>query len=322
MLLHNYKRFSPRVKGLQLGLELEIEGRRLPTGSIDGWEVKPDGSLRNGLEYVTRGSVSPEGVKTALTVLSKHLSVSSVRNSIRCSTHVHVNVQDLSLKQIATVMTAYYIVEPLLVEFCGVERKGNLFALRLLDSAAPLNRFMQAAKRGSLQPLGNDDIRYAALNLTSLPRFGTLEYRTMRGIDKDPSEVLPWVDLLVHLHRHCENRFNDPAEVLALFSALGPRQFAERVLGRDDLFDPALENDMYESARIAQWFAYQLEVVVPEKKPQQDEEVNLVFEDPAAVVRAGHRNARPDVAAAQWVRYEGLVRQARPIDLEGPDNED
>lgn len=262
MQLREYTRFSPRVRGLRLGLELEIEGRRLPPAGTVGWSGKADGSLRNGREYVTDGSIEPENAEAALENLRQAFRENStvISNSIRCSTHVHVNVQELTLLQIATVMTAYYVVEPLLAEYCGVERSGNLFALRLVDTAAPLRHFMEAAKTQNIGLLGTDSIRYCALNITSLPRFGTLEYRMMRGIDNSPLEVLPWVNMLVHLHRFCAAEFENPAQVLEAFSGWGAPEFTRRVLGRDDLYKDHLENEMYESARVVQWFAYQLRV--------------------------------------------------------------
>lgn len=219
----------------KFGVEIEVEGKRLPIGELNPniWRVDRDGSLKaaEAFEYVTPIPTTLEGVKKALDHLEKAYKdkKSVVDESIRAGIHVHLNVQDYYPEQLWTFMTTYYILEDLLTNWCGPSREGNHFCLRSRDSEFSLFAIAEAIQGKNLKHLNTDNLRYAALNPCSLFKYGSLEFRAMRGT-RDLDAVYTWVKLIDDLE-HGAKQFKTPDEVIYAMSAGGSRGFVEQVLG-------------------------------------------------------------------------------------------
>jgi hypothetical protein len=169
-------------KGL-FGLEIEVEGKKLPD-KIKGWNTdRGEGSLRDGgLEYVLP---SPKDKAAALKRVKDVADCMSENGSIpvfspRTSCHVHVNIGDLTIDQACTMYLLSLLAEPFLSGMCGDLREGNHFCLRGIDAESILVKAGQIFRTGELPPYGREE-RYAFTNLASVATFGSLEYRGMRG---------------------------------------------------------------------------------------------------------------------------------------------
>lgn len=232
----------PLNKARVFGVEIEVEGNKLPT-NIDvlaekGWHITRDGSLRGdeAYEYVTSGPMSSTQVTAALTALDSMFKTkkSRVDDSIRAAIHLHINVSDLTPRHIFTFLTAYYVFEDLLIRKAGVNRDGNLFALPLSGAYGILPGFViPALREGNLARLRNDDIRYAAMNLRSMFRHGTLEFRPIGTKAPFKNTVLPWMQLFTRLLHNSEANLTDPSQLITLFSDQGAREVAIMLLGQD-----------------------------------------------------------------------------------------
>lgn len=252
---------SEAIRTDHYGVEIEVEGRNLPRRlDSDIWRVEQDGSLKaaEAWEYVTPGPLSLDGVKSALDYLAaeykQHRSV--VDDSIRAGVHVHMNVQDWNIKQVVTFSTIYYILEDILMKHCGENREGNLFCLRTRDAEFVLFRLLRALTERNLKYLKEDIIRYSSLNYCSLFKYGSLEFRGMRGTG-DLNAIYEWVEIIDELH-HSSLKFDNPVDVVSTMSGDGQLQFLNRVLPtKAHLFKGAdIEQSIEESTRRVQMIAF------------------------------------------------------------------
>ena len=220
----------------KFGVEIEVEGKRLPIpGDLNPvfWRVDRDGSLKaaEAFEYVTPAPLGLADVKRALNDLDKMYinKRSVVDESIRAGVHVHLNVQNYYPEQLWTFMTTYFILEDLLTNWCGDSREGNHFCLRSRDAEFILFAIAEAIQGKNLKGLNTDDLRYSALNPCSLFKYGSLEFRAMRGT-RDLGAVWDWVKIINDLETGAK-KFKTPDEVVLAMSAGGSRGFVQQVLG-------------------------------------------------------------------------------------------
>src|SRR5690554_4529121 len=131
---HNVSKYKEN----SVGIEIELEGS-LPQ-SIDSsmstpyWNVKPEGSLRGGYEYVFRKPLLPQDSQEALSRLVKTLNDYSPKCTIRTSTHIHVNVDPYTQRQVYQILGVYYLLEKLLIRTQPKSRWGNLFCRDMEDA--------------------------------------------------------------------------------------------------------------------------------------------------------------------------------------------
>lgn len=219
-----------------LGVEVEVEGINLPY--LDGdWRTENDHSLRGeSREYVMREPRSLADTHSVLENLGAALNAEGTEfiESVRAGVHVHLNVQDLTIVEMYNLMTIYYIVEYILVHYCGETREGNLFCLRATDAEYQINVVEQAVKKKSLNILGDDIIRYSALNLCSLSKYGSLEFRAMRST-KDFSVLHTWCNMIAHL-KELAKKFDTPADVYSM-ACDDKIAFLDEVFPSGELYD-------------------------------------------------------------------------------------
>ena len=207
-----------------VGIEIEVEGAGLPDKKFRFWKTTVDGSLRGeSLEYVTKGPVQRENVFAALNELNiEFAKKQSVLNfSFRTSVHTHINVLDMEVEELLTLIYIYYLFEEALITYAGPERKGNRFCLRLRDSEALIDLIVNLFKNNGhmlkVKSAQNEaenygeQVRYGSLNLASILKFGSLEIRALRGTS-DPQIIIPWVETLLNM-REFAIKFGSPLKV-------------------------------------------------------------------------------------------------------------
>lgn len=216
-----------------VGLEIEVEGEDLPRTNRDIWRMESDGSLRgNSVEYVLAKPMSSVEKANALTYLdSKYIECGTVvHDSVRAGVHVHINVQDLTLEQMFSFIVAYIILEDILTFYCGQYRQGNLFCLRIRDADYLLYVMEKVAKKEyDLREFNSNQLRYSAINVTSLNRYGSLEFRAMRGT-RNMSIINDWADMLLRL-RDVSKVFDNASDVVSFLVEKGADAFLDHFLG-------------------------------------------------------------------------------------------
>ena len=219
-----------RVKG-DAGVEIEVEGSRLPVPELY-WRSERDGSLRGeAREYVLKKPLDLPDVRKALEHLDQSYKDNNtvVNESVRAGVHVHVNVQQLSITELFSFITAYIILEDLLIKYCGEYREGNLFCLRTRDAEYLLHILEQVAATKSYIDFDNDVLRYSSMNVCSLSRYGSLEFRAMRGT-RDLGLIGDWAEMLVGI-RNAASKFDSPKHIVEYLQEHGAESFLETFLG-------------------------------------------------------------------------------------------
>lgn len=187
-------------QGPYIGIEIEVEGSRLPV-DVKGWRCERDGSLRGeSMEYVLPVPLLIADAEMALKQLNLVFlrMKSEVEDTGYAGIHIHVNVGDMNVMQLVRYALAYYTIEELALRWCGEDRVGNLFCLGLKAAGHPLRVFKDAVEQAQLRALHSDDIRYAALNFKALSEYGSFEFRSMRST-LDRATILKWAKMLLEL---------------------------------------------------------------------------------------------------------------------------
>lgn len=257
------------------GVEIEVEGENL-CNPTQGWKATRDGSLRGrypdqACEYVFK---KPETLATSARMIhqlaSEMKNIGSVLNfSFRTSTHVHINVQHLTYPQFLTFLYTSVLLENVLMNFCGEERVNNRFCLRVQDAEFYVEHLKQLFRSSDAAFRINEDVlRYSAINIGSVPKYGSVEFRGMRGtLDKDV--LIPWLKILYAIREFSVNQ-NSPHNVHDLFVRYSPEQFVRNIIG-DELFNiinyPGLKNDVRKSFSLSLELAYAFKPENFEEKP-------------------------------------------------------
>lgn len=204
-----------QLKTGDLGVEQEVEGVNLPHLDTAVWRSERDHSLRGECkEYVMRNPMTLEETKTAVNELLNHFQGGNSQfvESVRAGVHVHLNVQEINVVELYNLIFLYYCVEDILLDFCGPTRKGNLFCLGLSHSEYTADVIGNALKRKDLTVFSDEVIRYSALNLCSLSKYGSVEFRAMRSAN-DVQLINTWCEI-IHNLRDVACSYNNPKEIL------------------------------------------------------------------------------------------------------------
>lgn len=219
----------------EIGLEIETEGRNLFSAPIQYWSAVPDGSLRSveghqPIEYVLRQPLARKDVRPALEYLTYQLrkAKSELVMSHRTSVHVHINIQKMNMLDLMKFISLYYLVEDMLLEWSGPDRKGNLFCLRAQDATFQIEQMAKALKGGEFSHVVNNEYRYAAMNLAALSAHGSLEFRSMKG-NVDIETIENWVSILLALKDAATTDFKSPETIGRMYQSLGAKNFLVKV---------------------------------------------------------------------------------------------
>lgn len=278
----------------EVGIEIECEGHNLPEADLvhPWWITHADGSLRaqdggQALEYVFRRPVKRDKVGEALEHLQKQFEAkaSKLADSYRTSVHVHLNAQDLTVKQVYTWICMYIILEDMLTEFCGSRRMGNLFCLRASDAEYMTQELVRAAKDDYYATLNQDQLRYASCNVKALFDHNSLEFRSMRGTS-DTKLIEMWTNLLLDV-KDASLKLDNPAALVQALSAKTPggflqEFFPERMIGFIKGFKD-WEKRMLEGVRLIQDIAYSNNwAMTPTKPVKEDKAAYKYYDNPEA----------------------------------------
>ncbi|MCI0560495.1 MAG: hypothetical protein MN733_18565 [Nitrososphaera sp.] len=223
-----------------LGLEIEVENvnlskynEALASSGYHIWNPKPDHSLRNnGLEFV---SIPMKGamVHKALYFLAEVLGP-KIDFSPRTSVHVHINVRDMTISQIASLGVVYAAVERLLFKWVGKGRATSIFCVPLYETH-DLQGLFAAAMTLFNQPVS---FKYSALNFNTtcrnsgLPLYGTVEFRHLYGT-LDANTIIDWINLIFCIKKFVMKRDlgSIVKQVCSLNTTSGYGQFLSEVFG-------------------------------------------------------------------------------------------
>lgn len=255
------------TKGNKFGIELELEGRNVGLADVAtrGWGRVNDGSLRGeSIEYTTTGPKDFEEATKLVTSLFKKFKENGVKfnDSIRTSTHVHLNFSDKTNKAVINFFTLFTLFEEVLQHYSGEDRKGNLFCVSTREAEGIIGEIVHALDQGTFGRFAGDRYKYAACNLSTLFKFGTIEVRTMRGANS-AEQVNTWLSILNNMYEYALGMVG-PTDLIRDLSILGAEGLMKKVFSPENVKElmstfPApgnLHYSLMEGARLIQVFAF------------------------------------------------------------------
>lgn len=217
------------------------------------WRIEEDGSLKqNGTEFVLRSPVKFWKVGDTIDKFKNSLKKSGavINPSIRAGIHVHLNMQDSTIKDFYNLMLCYYPMETVLTRFCGESREGNLFCLRSRDALYIPEMIELSIRKQKLELLRTTNLRYAAFNVQSLFQYGSVEFRAF-GTTPDLHNLKLWIEIIRRLKQYSK-KVGNSWEILQKISGFGGRQWLVEVFGENivsQLEYDDMENDIMEDSR-------------------------------------------------------------------------
>lgn len=204
---------SPQMVDRMVGIEVEVEG--IADNRIEpprGWDVKGDGSLRNGgVEFIT-APTSAQRVGTLVESLMEYLETPAANFTMRTSIHVHVDATRLTQDQVLLATALYTVVEPFLYRFVGRARENNIYCVPLYKTLL-LSSFCYTNRSF---PKGRFYWeKYTGYNLKTLARFGTIEFRHLSGT-RNVTKIMTWIDIVTRIVEYASTRSWDEFKKLVL----------------------------------------------------------------------------------------------------------
>lgn len=237
-----YEKYGVRVTEGTVGIEVETEGENLPLHITNPyWKDEEDNSLRGGREYVLKKPISIGAVPKALLSLGDVFREqgTQLNFSHRTSIHVHINVSQMEISDLKKFVFLAYMLDSVLAEIGGREIKGNRFALRLKDAQGIyfiLKEFFEAERIPD-----QNEAKYSSINLCPINRYGSVEFRSMRGTF-DTDIITRWCNLLVNI-RTTSLTFKSMKDIYEMAVA-NPEKLIKQVFPEDFFYYENLQQDI------------------------------------------------------------------------------
>lgn len=170
------------------------------------WIIKPDASC--GIEVCTPVCKGWYDLKKVCKVVEAFSKNPQIISDDRCSLHIHIEVADLSLEKIITIMTWWIKCEAVFLDSVPPSRKRNRYCqcIGLTDFMGDIEKgFMSDSSL--LKNLG--EYKYYSANLYHIYRKKrqSVEFRIMdHTACKDALCVKNWTRLLLHFVERCIER--------------------------------------------------------------------------------------------------------------------
>ncbi len=232
MKVYEYYGMRP-VKG-PLGIEVEVEAENDVFYELDKyWKTVQDNSLRGySAEFVLKQPYLRKTAIEAIKYLKKSLDERNVvlKFTHRTSVHVHVNVQHLEHGQLCCLIYLSYLLDRFFAKIGGREISGNRFALRISDAERQVFVFKQMCEKGNYYIPDEGDGKYSVVNLAPVNRYGSVEYRSMRGT-LDVELLEDWINILTNVFKF-STQFSSIEDMMEGFlgDELG---FVKRIIGEE-----------------------------------------------------------------------------------------
>lgn len=238
----------------RLGLEFEFEGVRSHLPKKEGWSQwwneKEDRSLHdNGKEFTFAEPWFGQDAVMAIQALCKWAQGKEFKTSIRTGLHVHVDVRDMTRAELGRLCVLYALFEKAIYRFVGNNREANVFCLpwyRADQMALHVNKICTEYRDLKSAAEALRDEKYGGLNLDSLVRFGTIEFRHAL-CTTDADWVLKWVNICLCFKKAAQKLAAQPLDLIYDLSAAGVRGFARLIFEDhvDTIWYDTLEHDLW-----------------------------------------------------------------------------
>lgn len=183
------------IQKIRFAPEIEVEfpekvnaDRIIEHEKIRGWEVKYDGSLENGAEFVPLDDnhlyYNQKGLRQIQDVL-KRIARHKGRISHRCGLHIHVDVEKIDDEDLSIIIKEFirkqrWIVSQFKVKKNRLDASCQLLPRKYLNSITP--KKVQRFRKDNYWNCEYDYFdRNSALNILCLPSTKSIEFRLFNG---------------------------------------------------------------------------------------------------------------------------------------------
>lgn len=175
----------PMIVGTgKVGIEVELEN--VQHARMTYWNAISDHSLRNsGVEFVMKQPLGGRDLQQAIFELDTTLYSMEPDASWRCSTHIHLDVRDMTVPQLKKFILTYTALERIIFQCSGLQRWDNVFCPSFgfaQGQISKLSRLWNRNDRDFLRGLDTsesyrDRDKYSSLNFLPIRRQGSVEFR-------------------------------------------------------------------------------------------------------------------------------------------------
>lgn len=266
-----------------VGVEIEMENvsssvlqnlpswRQVSEQSVDGWELvlrepKCGSSLFLALEELQslQGNIDEAQVFTE-----------------RTSNHVHIDIRDMTYIQLMNFLTLSVMFEPVFFKYVAPHRSSNHFCWSFGDCQNLITRIKKVnaayhegdprlVRQRMREEFSQSSTKYSAINLSSIPQYGSLEFRMHEGT-VNVNAMIRWINILLSLKDYAMDPDREPSNILETKQDVGIDSIFTAVLGqyRGILSYDGVEEDILTGIRLAQDFVYHItnsesSIVLPE----------------------------------------------------------
>lgn len=180
-----------------VNINVQAEGYNHTTRSH--WKIVSDSSVRDGFEIVSPILEGEAGICEA-EIVARALDDAGASVNSSCGLHVHFDASGLDAAAIKTIVTRYAAHEAEIDAFMPPSRRGN--SNRYCGSLALMlnNGFNSASSIHEM--IRAQSSRYFKINLQSLDRHGTIEFRQHAGT-VNAAKIANWVRFLAAFIDEC-----------------------------------------------------------------------------------------------------------------------
>jgi hypothetical protein len=240
-----------------IGVELEYESSNTDGSNWyrDQWSQVGDGSLRNGgVEFVSHPVFGVDLTK-ALATITKGFDRGYFSGTVnyRTGLHIHMDVSEMELTELQSLLTLYALFERTLFRYCGNARDDNpycvpyykspnaLAVVALLDwqsipieiVSSHIGRNVEKTAHTTVQHRIVERVsalveKYSALNLRPILQQGSIEFRHALSTT-NMEDVREWIQILMSLKRAALEMTSHDA--LEMMMSRGAMELAHFVFG-------------------------------------------------------------------------------------------
>lgn len=260
------------ISNSYVGIEIEMEGVASSSlQNIPSWQRVSEGSV-NGFELVLRSPMCGDQLYLAIQQLTNVSSNTDLSNAFseRTSNHVHIDVTDLTYIQFINFLTLSVMFEKVLYKYVAPHRSSNHFCWTFFDCQDIISRIKavnEVARTENYEALRQEmciqfdanHTKYSGINVSSVPRYGSLEFRMHEGT-MDVNKIIRWVNILMSIKDYAKDEGRTPNNILETKQEVGIDSIFTAVLGnyRGVLTYPGVDLDILQGIRSAQDFVYQV----------------------------------------------------------------
>jgi len=184
------------LEGFHAGIEFEVESvKKVHPKPEYILNVTNDDSLRNsGVEVITKPLPYQQAVDSHKWLFTQGLVLADPSEACTelGSIHVHVNCQNLTVKEVQNIVYMYALYEEMFFLLCEPSRRHNIHCVPLTETYLP------AYYKTGLTDMLSRWHKYTALNIKRLSDLGTIEFRHMEG-HADAGKLDRWLKTLENL---------------------------------------------------------------------------------------------------------------------------